>query len=278
MLRPRKPQLDLDPGQIPRHWFAGSAVASHISNGVSLLFPAGERFFVRSVNHYLESLADPALRAEVRGFFGQEGSHARAHEQDFERLRAQGYKIDGFLRLYQRFSFDVLEKHCPPALNLAGTAAAEHFTAIMAESALTTDGLALAHPEMRKLLLWHAAEEIEHKHVAFDVLQAVNPSYALRMAGLALATLNLAAWWMVATAMLLHQDGVTPRSARREMKAIRAHTAKMERPEEPIFSGVFTRGIREYARRDFHPRQHDNYALAAAYLAQAGLEPRAEAA
>jgi predicted metal-dependent hydrolase len=277
MLRPRKPGLALD-AKIPRHWFGGSAVASHIANGVNLLFPAGERFFVRSVNHYLDTLGDASLRAEVRGFFGQEGSHARAHEQDFERLRAQGYKIDGFLRVYQRFSFDVLEKLCPPELNLAGTAAAEHFTAIMAEGALASDGLALAHPEMRKLLMWHAAEEIEHKHVAFDVLQAVNPSYALRMAGLALATLNLAAWWMVASAMLMHQDGLTPRSARREMKAIRKHAASMPRPDGPIFSRVFARGIREYARRDFHPRQHDNYALAAAYLAEAGLEPRAEAA
>jgi predicted metal-dependent hydrolase len=41
---------------------------------------------------------------------------------------------------------------------------------------------------------------------------------------------------------------------------------------------VFARGIVEYARRDFHPRQNDNYALAAAYLEKAGLEPRAEAA
>jgi predicted metal-dependent hydrolase len=266
MLRARK--LPLDPGHdaIPRHWFAGSAVASHVANGVSLLFPAGERFFVRSVHHYLDVIADDALRADVRGFFGQEGSHARAHERDFERLRGQGYQIDAFLAAYQRFSFDFLEQRCPPALNLAATAAAEHFTAIMAEGALERDVLARAHPEMRKLLLWHAAEEIEHKHVAFDVLRAVNPSYPLRLAGLALATVNLAAWWLVATAMLLRQDGVSPLAARRELERLRAQTA-----EEPVFRRVFARGIREYARRDFHPRDNDNYELAARYLRTAGL-------
>jgi len=271
----RDPDFDL--ADVPRHWLANSAAATGLANAINMLFPVGERFFVRSVNAFKAAWRDdPALAARVKAFYAQEGHHASAHD-DFNAVLARHYAVDRFLRWYAEDNAK-WERRMPAKLRLATTAAAEHFTAIMAESALTTDGLAVAHPEMRKLLLWHAAEEIEHKHVAFDVLQAVNPSYALRMAGLALATVNLAAWWMVATAMLLHQDGVTPRSARREMKAIRAHTAQMQRPEQPIFSGVFARGIREYARRDFHPRQHDNYALAAAYLAQAGLEPRAEAA
>jgi predicted metal-dependent hydrolase len=41
---------------------------------------------------------------------------------------------------------------------------------------------------------------------------------------------------------------------------------------------VFGRGIREYLRRDFHPRQNDNYELARAYLEQAGYEPAPAAA
>jgi predicted metal-dependent hydrolase len=270
MLRPRKPVLDLRADAIPRHWFAGSAVATHIANGVNLLFPAGERYFVRSVNHYIDQLQDDALRAEVRGFFGQEGSHARAHELDADRLRAQGYSIDGFLRVYQRFSFDWLEKRCPPELNLAATAAAEHYTAIMAEGALARDTLALAHPEMQKLLMWHAAEEIEHKHVAFDVLRAVNPSYALRMAGLAMATINLIGWWVVGTTTLLRQDGVSLAEVRRQMRAIARERAGQD--DGPIATRVFGRGIREYLRRDFHPRQNDNYALARDYLARAGLD------
>jgi predicted metal-dependent hydrolase len=189
MLRARKP--DVDTRGVPRHWFAGSPVATHIANGVNMLFPAGERFFVRSVNHFRERITDPVLAAEIRGFFGQEGRHAQAHEADLERLRGEGYAIDGFLRVYERLAFGVLEKLASPELNLAGTAAAEHFTALMAEGALKDGHLRLAHPDMRRLLEWHAAEEIEHKHVAFDVLQAVNPSYALRVAGLALATATL---------------------------------------------------------------------------------------
>ena len=246
---------------VPRHWFGGDPVATHIANGVNMLFPAGERFFVRSVNHYLDRIDDPGLRAQVRGFFGQEGRHAKAHDDFNDRLRAQGYRIDRFLAMYERIGRDVLERLAPPPLRLAATAAAEHFTAIMAENALTRGVLERADPTMRQLLSWHAAEEIEHKAVAFDVLRAVNPSYALRMAGLAYATVSLTSFWILGATTLLRQDGLTRRDVRRRLREMR--------DENPIVRNVFARGIREYMRRDFHPDDNDNYHLARAYLAGA---------
>src|SRR5688572_2929871 len=91
----RSPQLQLD--EVPRHWFGGNPVASHLANGVNLLFPWGERFFVRSVRHYLDRIADdPALLAQVKGFFAQEGRHAAAHERYFEVMERQGYEIRPF--------------------------------------------------------------------------------------------------------------------------------------------------------------------------------------
>jgi hypothetical protein len=270
-ITPRKPPLGFD--GVDKHWFLGSPVATQIANGVNLLFPAGERFFVRSVNHYLDTIDDPALEAQVRGFFGQEGRHANAHEQYFDAMRAQGYDVDGFLRIYEKIAFGVIEKLCPPALNLAGTAAAEHYTAIMAAGALENDVFAGVDPHMRDLLLWHAAEEIEHKAVAFDVLKQVNPSYALRMAGLALATVNLGAWWVAGTLVLLRQDGMSLPRVWRELRKLRA-----ARGDKGILQNVFARGIREYLRRDFHPNDHDNYQLARAYLARAGLDGGGKAA
>ena len=249
---------------VPRHWFGGLAVPTHIANGVNLLFPAGERFFVRSVYHYLEHIDDPALRAAIKGFGGQEGRHARAHEDFFDTLRVQGYEIDRFLRAYEWLSYTLLERAAPPALRLAATAAAEHFTAIMAEGITTEAAFDTAHPALRQLLLWHAAEELEHKSVAYDVLQAVNPSYPLRIAGLAVSTTVLATMWWTATLLLLRQDGIGPLSAWRRLRQIRA-----QRPVEPIVKRVFLRGIRAYLARDFHPDQHDNYQLAAELLARA---------
>ena len=48
------------------------------------------------------------------------------------------------------------------------------------------------------------------------------------------------------------------------------------RPQSRV-RGVFGRGIREYLRRDFHPKQNDNYHLAKQFLESAGYEPQAEA-
>ena len=260
--RPRSPRVDFD-APVPRHWFGGNVVASILVDGVNLLFPAGERFFVRSVNHYKDRIADPLLRAQIKGFFGQEGHHAREHERFFAIMEAQGYEIERFLRVYDRIAYGVIERLAPPSLRLATTAACEHFTAILAEEALGTRVLDRAHPTMQALLRWHASEEIEHRAVAFDVLQAVDDRYALRVAGLAMATLCLGGFWAAAFAMLLSQE-------KRLERGRLAADWKVAR-REGRGRVVFRRGIREYLRRDFHPSQKDTDHLAAAYLASVGL-------
>ncbi len=262
--RPRSSPVTFEAG-VPRRWFADLAVASHIVNGVNLLFPAGERFFVRSVHHYFDQIQDPLLRDQVKGFFGQEGRHANAHERFFEVLESQGYEIAPFIESYERFVYGKIEPRVPPELRLAVTVALEHFTAILAENALSDGLLELAHPTMRGLLLWHAAEEIEHRSVAFDVLKAVAPSYRLRMAGLALATAALGGYWIAATGMFLKQDW--ERGERGQVRAFR----KVKRPEGTIAQRVFLRGILEYIRPDFHPSQNAVDGLATEYLTKMGI-------
>jgi uncharacterized protein len=261
--RPRSSPVSFEEG-VPRRWFADIAVASHIVNGVNLLFPAGERFFVRSVHHYLDQIQDPVLRDQVKGFFGQEGRHAQAHERFFEVMESQGYKITDFLALYERIAYGVIEPVSTPALRLAVTVALEHYTAIMAENVFRDGLLDLAHPTMKRLLLWHAAEEIEHRAVAFDVLKEVAPSYPLRMAGLALATMMLGGFWIAATGMLMQQDW-----AQGERGSIRAFRKIDKRGD--IAQRIFVRGIKEYIRRDFHPSQNDVDGLASGYLESIGI-------
>jgi uncharacterized protein len=256
----RDPDLDL--ASVPRHWLAGSAAATGIANAVNMLFPIGERFFVRSVNAFKPIWSkDPELAARVRGFYAQEGHHASAHDDFNAVLARQGYRIDKFLAWYAE-SNAWWERRMPPKLRLAATAAAEHFTAIMAEGALSGEDylFASAHPEMIKLLGWHAVEEIEHKAVAFDVLEKVDPSYWLRIAGLAYATVMLGRFWVVGARVLWRQDGLTPRQAFAQLRTLRRR--------DPLVQRVFLRGIREYLRPGFHPDDRDNYAMAQAWLAR----------
>ena len=256
----RAPDLDLT--GVPRRWVANSAVATAISNGVNVLFPHGERFFVRSVNKYLDRVKDPVLRANVKAFFKQEGAHAHAHDEFNAVLRAQGFEVDRFLARYRAIS-SWIEARMPDIINLAGTAASEHFTAILADGAFSTGILDATDPRMQRLLAWHAAEEIEHKAVAFDVLQTVSGSYALRIAGLAYATVMLGGFWFAATSMLLRQDGIGWRGALRELRQLRQR--------DPVIRRVFIAGIRQYLRRDFHPSDNANDHLAADWLAAHGM-------
>lgn len=257
---PRAPHLEL--AGVPRAWVAGSQAATAISNGLNLLFPHGERFFVRSVKHFLDVVDDPGLKSQVRGFFAQEGRHAHAHDDFNQVLRSQGYEIDQFLTNYQRLS-SWLEAHMPAKLRLAVTAAAEHFTAILAHGAFTQGVLDRCDPRMQELLAWHAAEEIEHKAVAFDVLAKVDPSYALRIAGLVAATVLLGGFWTWGAARLLAQDGYTLRSMVRELRTMPNR--------DPVIARVFASGIRRYLRRDFHPDDVDDRELAAAWFAARGV-------
>jgi uncharacterized protein len=257
----RKVDLPFDES-IPKHWIDDSAVATHFFNGLNLVFPDGERFFIRAVQDHLGRIADEKLRARIKGFFGQEGWHANQHERYFEILEAQGYRIKGFLRHFHRFIL-WSNRLTPAAMRLSITAGAEHYTATLGANALDNPLLESAHPVMRKLIYWHAMEELEHKSVAFDVLRQTHPSYVLRIAGFAVASFFLFFWTYIGTRMLVRQDGIDRRAARAEIRRLRRVTgAQMER--------AINRGVREYLRRDFHPDQKDDSALARRGLAAIG--------
>lgn len=146
-------------------------------------------------------------------------------------------------------------------MNLAVTVALEHFTAMFAERALTREVLdQFADPTMRNLLLWHACEELEHKAVAFDVLKRVNPSYPLRVAGLAAAATAFVFFWLAGTRHLMRQEPRERRTLNRaELREARKHNV--------LLNGEFLGAFIDYLRPNFHPSQNDNYKLASDWLA-----------
>ena len=203
----RRPSLD-DWSDLPRYWNRGEPFATHFLNALSSVFPPGEAFFVKSVLHYRDEIDDPDLLARIRGFAGQEGQHSHQHDRHLKLLISQGYTglvtRNRLADWMMRWSLRRM-----PRASLAGTAALEHLTALLARR-LLRDPERWAKdmdPRMAPLWLWHALEEAEHKAVAFDVLERVAPGRALRNVQLAQNTVGLFIEILDRTVYMLWKDG-----------------------------------------------------------------------
>jgi predicted metal-dependent hydrolase len=187
-IRPRDIEFAIDAERIAE-WNGGSFAATTLWNALSIMFPHGERYFIKSVAAFRDRIADPALLADVRGFVAQEALHTREHIAYNRALRSivDADRLDAAVDEHLRWVWKTL----PPLANLAATCALEHFTAIMAREILANPAhLRHADPVYARMWTWHALEECEHKSVAFDVFEAVtrNKRYWLRVRVMALAT------------------------------------------------------------------------------------------
>lgn len=230
---PRRTAFDLS--SPPVHWLAGDAQSTHTMNVGNLLFPTGERFFNDSLRNALPYVTDDRLREEIRGFLGQEVTHANEHERCVARMLEHGidfqHELEVFERVRRRLNRRV--NILPEPLRrqavlemLAATAAAEHFTASLAGYVLErntwSDGT--VDPEMRHLFLWHAAEEVEHRHVAYEVYEHLGGGYLRRAATMAVLGGLVLGLWPALTTLVMRRDpaarGVW--SWRRHLAAARA--------------------------------------------------------
>ena len=152
--------------RMARWWLNNDPIATAFYNALSVTFPKGEGFFIDSVRRYRDG-ADAKLTAEINAFIKQEVIHTREHVAFNRHVVDQGYDVT----LLERHVDEALAltKGKPPIANLAATMALEHFTAIIAHELLANPGhLAGGETEAAALWRWHAAEEIEHKGVAYD--------------------------------------------------------------------------------------------------------------
>ncbi|MEO7095275.1 MAG: metal-dependent hydrolase [Polyangiales bacterium] len=167
----RNVRFAIDDERIPRWWHGGRRSLTTFFDNLSVFFPVGERFFIASVRAHGHHVKDERLREDVNLFCGQEGMHGREHERYNELLRARGYPVDAMERRIERIL--ARATRLPRRLRLSATCALEHFTALMAHFLLADERmLAGADETMAALWRWHAAEENEHKAVAYDVYLA----------------------------------------------------------------------------------------------------------
>jgi predicted metal-dependent hydrolase len=237
---------------MPHHFAGGDPVMSHVVSTLSSLFPEGEDFFVQSVRNYRDKISDPELKKQVAGFIGQEAIHGREHRTFNDQLSELGYPshlIDRLTKYGLAFGARVL----PKSHQLAITAALEHYTATLAEVLLGDADAAgkFYDDETRKLFMWHAVEESEHKSVAFDVYQTVSGNQIRRRVVMNLTTVAFLAAAVSGSILSLALDGSTWRHPGRTVASLR------QLRTSPWLSKEVRQRIRDYNRNDFHPEDHD---------------------
>ncbi len=233
---------------VPQYWFADNPVITHVENAFSLLIPPGERFFIRSVRHFEDRAEDPALREQIRVFAQQEGHHSQAHQDFNDSLAAFGIDVERE-RAYADRVIRRIERILPKKMCLGATVFFEHLTAVGAHMLFREPLIRDSMPEeMQRFWSWHAAEEIEHKAVAFDLFRAAGGGYLLRVASAITALCLIAIPFDRMVRRMMKDDG---KPVTREMRA-EARRIQMK------IAGPQLRLLAHYFRPGFHPWDLDD--------------------
>lgn len=266
-LKVRNVHFEFD--EVPKHWILNSAVATHFINSMHIVFPEGEKFFIRSVRRFTKDVKSAYLKKEINSFCGQEGVHAREHQRFWEVMEEQKIKplpFANFLKItafsgeysYENLSIKLLNKIQPrlgDKFALSVTTALEHYTAILA-NALFYEPLATNKniaPQMLEMLHWHASEEIEHKALCFDVLKEVDDSYILRVSGMGMASILLWGYLGLGQIYFISQD--------KDKSLIKMPIETFVLFNAIIFGEIgknLSKHLLSYFRPDFHPNDIDD--------------------
>ncbi|HEX3707146.1 MAG TPA: metal-dependent hydrolase [Mycobacteriales bacterium] len=257
VVRTRRVNFDYTPATVERHYAQGDLIMSHIVAILSAMFPEGEDFFVRSVRHYADRITDPDLKEAVAGFTGQETMHGREHRALNARLQELGYPTRRVDKLV-KFDLARVEKRAPHMVQLAITSALEHYTATLAERLLSSERARdmLGEGEVRKVLLWHALEESEHKAVAFDVYRAMGGTEKMRIRVMRVMTWSFIFGTTVHTLLSMLADRST-------YNPVRLGASIKRLTHSPFLGKKMVAAIKDYNREGFHPNDHDNSELLA---------------
>ncbi|GFG48848.1 metal-dependent hydrolase [Mycolicibacterium agri] len=297
MLRPRRFEREVDPGPvaiqarkvhfdatgIPLHWIPGHPVASNVVSLLNVVLPAAERWFVATFNEALPLVKDPQLAEDMRGFIGQEATHADVHEQMLhEYMEVNGIDpkpmLDQIDYLFSKVLAPTTSTDPKRRLNnlcdrLWLIAAIEHYTAVLGDFALNCNWDDYdADPTMVDLFRWHGSEEVEHRNVAHDVAVYFHDSYFDRIRAMTMAVLAIFVFFQ-RTAWFLVKNDPTTDIGWWQFNRLRMKDSKLGLL--PKYRKLFGSNTAIYFRPGFTPEQMGSTAQAVAYLASS---PAARAA
>ncbi|MEO0409519.1 MAG: metal-dependent hydrolase [Cyanobacteria bacterium P01_A01_bin.135] len=239
-----------------RYWLGGDPFQTHLMNSFTLAIPLIEHWAIRIMQRLLPQI-DGEVRQDAIAFVSQEVHHAHAHNLFWENLDRQGYTAARY-RQAIAFVLGQFETRFSLAFNCAILAGLEHLTEYISDFSLSHDIFSAAEPELRYMFEWHAAEEIEHKTVVYDVINNLGVSYPVRLLALLVSHIYAIAVFVWGTAMLLRQDRLLRRRATWGSAA-----------QFLLLSGFLAGAVKNFAaylKPNFHPSQRNNMAIAQAVL------------
>ena len=199
-------------GELPRTdtttWTPDFPEFSAVANGLSLLMPALEPFVLKAVRRGAhDERVGSALRGVADDFVAQELAHHQQHRAFNAELVRQVPALRHIERA-ERALFRVVDRRASAMSALAFAAGAEavaFFTARWFDNR-RHQLLADADGDAARLFVWHLAEEVEHKSVAFDVYRANGGGRFRYVLGIVGGLIVMALSIMAASAVLLVKE------------------------------------------------------------------------
>jgi predicted metal-dependent hydrolase len=181
MIKVRKPGFEFT-DDIPFWFNPTNREASLIANGLSLMAPAFERYFIKAIRQVMPQIRTDAAREEANRFCMQEGQHARLHTAHQDLLLRKHPELEAVRDEVNR-SYDDLYRNESVEFALAYSTTIELSFKPLARYFVENRQVLFGggDPRITAFLLWHFVEEFEHKHAMYDVYQDVVGDYWYRV-------------------------------------------------------------------------------------------------
>ena len=239
---------------VPLLWFGGNNYLTCWLLNLSLILPALERLMIKTVKKYSSEIKDEDNLNNYKSFIRQEAQHYKLHEEANDLFRRQGYQVDNEMKLIE-YMIEKMELRFSDSTMLSACCFMEHCTAVIGRYFLGNPNLtAKIHPDLRRLVQWHAAEEIEHKAVLHDIFMEVDGRYWKRMLGVFAVLFSGILMTKFRIFRLMNSNGSNTGVGER-LKAVRI----MKRYST---SGrVLSLKLKDYIKPGYHPDDEDDYEL-----------------
>ncbi len=244
------------PADITKFCHHGEEIFTYHFNAIAIFLPLLENLVVLSLKKARNADLSEALKAQLNSLIAQEAIHgAEFHRFNLQTiskyysLKTKNYNLR-FLRVLAGM-INAFSK----SFHYGFSAAGEHLTAISSDLFLREPMLFKnVEPSHAAIWRWHCIEEIEHKAVAFDVFQALNGNYFVRVISMLIITIQFTFSYTspIFTMMKKDKNCFNMRFYYNALKFYWGKHGVCRKLLKPYF---------DYFKPSFHPNKHENYEL-----------------